>query len=54
MPALDEDHAMYSEAGIPFSVSSSSMADQKAITEASIKQAVSSIPAAACKWQCQH
>ena len=47
MPALDKDHAMYSEARIPFSVGSSSMADQNAITEASIKQAVSSIPAAA-------
>jgi hypothetical protein len=41
-PALDEDHAMYSQASIPFSVGSSSMADQKAMSEASIKQAISS------------
>jgi hypothetical protein len=41
-PALDEDHAMYSKTGIPFSVGSSSMADQKAMSEASIKQAISS------------
>jgi hypothetical protein len=27
MPALDEDHTMYSEADIPFSVGSSSIAD---------------------------
>ena len=47
MPDFDEDYAMYLEAGNPFSVSSSKMADQQAITEASIRQAISSIPAAA-------
>lgn len=47
MPALDEDYEMYHKAGIPCSVGSSSMADPLAITEASIKQALSSIPAAA-------
>jgi len=48
MSSLDEDPlAVYSEAGIPFGDGSSSMADQSAITEASIKQAISSLPAGA-------
>ena len=48
MSSLDEDPlAVYSETGIPFGDGSSSMADQKAITEASIKQAISSLPAGA-------
>jgi len=52
-PALDEDHAMYSVAGIPFSVGSSSMANQKAMSEASIEKAISS-HSCCCNWQCQH
>jgi hypothetical protein len=51
-PPLDEDNAMYSSAGMPFSVGSSSMANQKAMSEASIKQAISS-HSCCCKWQCQ-
>jgi hypothetical protein len=52
-PDLEEDHAMYSVAGIPFSVGSSSMANQKAMSEASIEKAISS-HSCCCNWQCQH
>jgi integrase len=42
---LEEDPEMYSKAGIPFTSSSSTIANQQGVIEATIKQAISAVPA---------